>query len=408
VRGVQNWQANRTDNARRNLMQDWAAEDEQQRQQMITDEEFARTSQDFNDAEAHIAALDAEEAALLRGSSTASYRDEKGGLEIDIIGGRLAKDGENDFDGALLGLRSWMGGIREDARAIVNDANNPFMAGFGSGLYAINSVTDTAVSGFVDTGRLLTSSEQRGQFVDGMKNLLTTNPLTTANKAWEAWSNLSTEDRLRYGAATIASLGAAPLSRGKALAELDDLVPTPIRAKPEFSGDWDNYKTLGIEDSPLSSPEGIRLVNELEPLTYSRQEAILQAEDLMTSGSTLPYPNPIEVGDVFYKLVPEGTLGGPKSPYWFTESQIAPLRDLSYDQIADRLGLPLLSQQGSSFSLVSIRATAPGTSFTSRIAPTTEIGAGGMLWQQSGGAYQTLLINRSHFTAPQVVKRTFP
>jgi hypothetical protein len=134
----------------------------------------------------------------------------------------------------------------------------------------------------------------------------------------------------------------------------------------------------------------------------------LQAEDLMASGSTLPYANPIEVGDVFYKLVPEGTLGGAKSPFWFTESQIAPLRDLPYDQIADRLGLPLASQQESSFSLVSIRATAPGTSFTSRIAPTTEIGVGGALWQQSGGAYQTLLINRSLFTAPQVVKRTFP
>lgn len=189
----------------------------------------------------------------------------------------------------------------------------------------------------------------------------------------------------------------------------EDVIPNAEKVlKPEFSGDWNNYTTHGIADSPLASPEGIRLVNELEPLSYDRRSAILRAEDLMASGSTLPYANPIEVGDVFYKLVPEGGTVGAKSPYWFTESQLAPLRDLPYDQIADRLGLPLASQQGSSFSLVSIRATSPGISFTSRIAPTTELGAGGILWQQSGNAQQTLLINRSLFTAPQVVKPTFP
>ncbi|MGH8076300.1 MAG: hypothetical protein ACREPE_03100 [Lysobacter sp.] len=409
VGGIQRWQAGRADKSRRDLMQSWASEDDQQRQQMILGEEFATASQDLASANARVAALDAQEAALLRGGPIDGYWNDADGLEIDIVGGRLASDGENDYDSALLGLRSWMGDVRSDARSIVDNADSPFMAGLGAGLYAINSVTDAVVGGFVDTGRLLTSSEQRGQFATGMKSLFTTNPLTTAGNAWGAWSNLSAEDRLRYGAATLASLGAAPLSRGKALAELEDVIPSPARtAKPEFSGNWDDYTTHGIPDNPLASPEGIRLVNELEPLSYSRKEAIRKAEQLMGTGSTLPYANPIEVGDVFYKLVPEGGVVGAKSPYWFTESQIAPLRGLSSDQIASHLGLPLFSQQGSSFSLVSIRATAPGTSFTSRIAPTTELGAGGVLWQQSAGAHQTLLINRSLFTAPQVVKSTFP
>jgi YD repeat-containing protein len=85
VRGVQNWQANRADSSRRDLMQSWAVGDEQQRQQMILDEEFTRASQDLADANARIAALDAEEAALLNGDD--GYWDEVGGLEIDIIGG---------------------------------------------------------------------------------------------------------------------------------------------------------------------------------------------------------------------------------------------------------------------------------------------------------------------------------
>jgi len=151
-----------------------------------------------------------------------------------------AGNGENAFDGALLGVRDWMGSVREGSRSIVDNADSPYMAAVGSGLYAINSVTDAVVSGFVDTGRLFTSSEQRGQFATGMKTLFTTNPVKTAGNAWGAWSSLPTEDRLRYGAAAIASLGAAPLSRAR---ELGELAPSsavankiPMPGEPGFIG----------------------------------------------------------------------------------------------------------------------------------------------------------------------------
>lgn len=127
----------------------------------------------------------------------------------------------------------------------------------------------------------------------------------------------------------------------------------------------------------------------------------------MVSGSSLPYANPVEVGDTFYKLVPQGSGVGPLSPYWATESQIAPLRGLSPDEIANRLGLPLAQQQGEGFSLYSVRATSPSISFTSRIAPTEELGANGVIWRQESGAQQTLLINRRGFSSPQLVDPNF-
>lgn len=86
-------------------------------------------------------------------------------------------------------------------------------------------------------------------------------------------------------------------------------------AKPDFSGNRDNLGLWGVTDSPFSSPQGTRLVNELEPLRYNREDAIIRAEQLMVSGSSLPYANPVEVGDIFYKLVPQGSGVGPLSSY---------------------------------------------------------------------------------------------
>ena len=127
----------------------------------------------------------------------------------------------------------------------------------------------------------------------------------------------------------------------------------------------------------------------------------------MATGSTLPQANPVEVGDVFYKLVPQNIDVGPQSAFWTTEDQISSLRGLSSDEVANRLGLPLAQQQGGGFRLFRIRATSRGISFTSRIAPTSELGAGNVLWTQNGGANQVLLTNRRLFGAPELVESLF-
>lgn len=147
--------------------------------------------------------------------------------------------GENIFDDGLLWLRSAMGDTRESAKSIIDNADSAPMAAVGSVLYAVNSVTDAAVGGMIDTARLFTSAEQRGQFAAGMVALATTNPLTTAGSAWDTWSSLSSEDRLRYAAATIASLGVSTIGRAGKLADIN--VPN----KKLF--DLDGLKSLEVD-----------------------------------------------------------------------------------------------------------------------------------------------------------------
>jgi hypothetical protein len=122
----------------------------------------------------------------------------------------------------------------------------------------------------------------------------------------------------------------------------------------------------------------------------------------------MPLANPVEVGDKFFKVVPADGTVGPNSAFWATEKDLAGLKGLRYDQIADRLGIPLVSQQGVKFEVVEITALRPGMTFTSIIAPTTELGANGTVWSQSGKGIQTLLIDRTIFTSPKLTGITFP
>lgn len=193
-----------------------------------------------------------------------------------------------------------------------------------------------------------------------------------------------------------------------ALGRVDDGVHVKVGTKPEFSGNWKNYETHGITGDPMGSAEGRRLVDEFENHGRSRRAATREARDLIKTGSTMPMSNPIEVGDKFFKVVQEGGFVGTNSMFWFTEAEIGALNGLNYNQIADRLGLPLASQPGSRFQLMEITAFRRGTSFTSVIAPTTELGANGTLWSQRGGGLQTLLTDRSIFTEPKLTGKAFP
>lgn len=140
----------------------------------------------------------------------------------------------------------------------------------------------------------------------------------------------------------------------------------------------------------------------------SERRAIHEARELMKTGSSMPMANPIEVGDKLFKVIPEGAAVGPNSAFWATDTQLRTLNGLTYDQIAERLGLPLASQQGAKFQIMEITAFRYGTSFTSVIAPTTEVGAKGMIWSQGGGGLQTLLTDRSIFTQPKLTSIKLP
>ncbi|MBZ2207614.1 PAAR-like domain-containing protein [Massilia soli] len=211
----------------------------------------------------------------------------------------------------------------------------------------------------------------------------------------------------RVADASKASDAATKFPRSVAL-QVDNGVHIRQHKKPEFSGDWDDYLTRGLRADPMATPEGRRMVHEFEKTGLSPAEAVQKTKDLMQTGSTIPLPNPIEIGDKFYKIIPEGGQVGPSSAFWATEAELATLRGASYDQIADRVGIPLISQQGIRFEVVEITAIRQGTSFTSVIAPTKEIGSNGVIWSQNGGGLQTLLADRSIFSAPRLTSIIFP
>ncbi|QRP63144.1 hypothetical protein I6J77_13615 [Rhodanobacter sp. FDAARGOS 1247] len=172
--------------------------------------------------------------------------------------------------------------------------------------------------------------------------------------------------------------------------------------KPAPDG-FRTYKTHGINENPMLTPEGRSMVAQYEKQGFTRDEAILKTRQLMESGSTRPLPNPVETGDKFYKVVPKNSMPGPNSEFWMSKREMESLRGLNADQIGDCLGLPLESQQVGEFDVVQITAIRPSMSYTSRIAPTTQNG-----WAQSGGKVQTLLTDRSSFNAPSRTGIKFP
>ncbi len=188
----------------------------------------------------------------------------------------------------------------------------------------------------------------------------------------------------------------------------DDGVHVVRATKPAFSGDWENYVTHGLNKNPMLSPEGRRMVVEFEKQGLGHERAVAEASQLIKSGSSLPVAKAVDIGDKFYKVVTEGAAVGDKSAFWATKEEVLALKGMSYDQIANKFGMPLISQQGKAFQVVEVTALRNSTSFTSVIARTTEVGANGTLWSQKAGGVQSLLIDRSAFSSPITTAITLP
>lgn len=215
-------------------------------------------------------------------------------------------------------------------------------------------------------------------------------------------------DAARAAAVAKSADAAAAKTARTSVGHANNGIHVKLRAKPEFSGDWKKYQTHGIRADPMKSPEGRRLVRQFEEQGMSEKRAIRAARKLIKTGSSMPMANPIEVGDKLYKVVTEGTSVGANSAFWATDTELRTLSGMTYDQVAEKLGLPLASQQGASFQVMEITAFRSGTSFTSVIAPTTEVGANGTTWSQRGRGLQTLLTDRSMFTQPKLTSIKFP
>ena len=150
----------------------------------------------------------------------------------------------------------------------------------------------------------------------------------------------------------------------------------PKRPRPDPNGfdGPEGYKTHGLDGNPLKTAEGRELVEQYKAQGLAEQDAIAKASDIVKSGSTPLKAVDIAPGDALYKIVPEGQTPGKYSAYFATEQEIQGLKGMSYDQISDRIGIPLESQQTARFDVVRVTATEPTTVFESTIARTTQNG----------------------------------
>ena len=112
---------------------------------------------------------------------------------------------ESPADELLINLRGFMASIREGANEQILNADNGVSAALWSLDYAIVSVADSIVGGFLDTGRIFTNKNVRLQTYEGLK-YAASHPLDTAGRAWDAWSQMSLEDRARHGGGAIVGL----------------------------------------------------------------------------------------------------------------------------------------------------------------------------------------------------------
>jgi hypothetical protein len=87
----------------------------------------------------------------------------------------------------------------------------------------------------------------------------------------------------------------------------------------------------------------------------------------------------------------------------FYSNVIFEKENISNATISDRLGIPLESQQTVQFDIIEVTAIKKTNVFESVIAPTTQNG-----YSQPGGGVQTLITDRSAFSAPEFTGKKFP
>jgi LysM repeat protein len=231
---------------------------------------------------------------------------------------------------------------------------------------------------------------------DGLTTLLSGTAQFVAESAGVA-SGINAVGKEIIGRTLINELRSGSLGGVEGAADGLDLGASISRIGPSVADKAADFEALGITQSPLSLPEGRQLINALEQAGFDRQAAIGRAQDLLTTGSTVPIATPIDQTDRLFKVVPQGARAPTGSPFYLSESQY---RSLLADpaNAPGRLGLPA-SQYANSYDIYVTRPADSGTVvFESTIAPTRQ---GSYL--QPGGLRQTLVINPAQFTPPALI-----
>ncbi len=208
-------------------------------------------------------------------------------------------------------------------------------------------------------------------------------------KAAESSSAAAKAADVAADAAKITDAGVEVLPCGK-------VVP---KAAPKAAA-ADDLVTLGMKPLPPGHPIREQMIADLiESGRYTKNEAIAKVDEMVRSGVDVPMPRSVEKGEKLYKLSKGGT--GPNSPYFATAEEIEKVKGKSVAEIADALGLPADSvpSEGSGFLIQEIEALEDTVVHESKIAPLKEAGV-----LREGGGVQSLVTNRSKFSAPSTPK----
>ena len=98
-------------------------------------------------------------------------------------------------------------------------------------------------------------------------------------------------------------------------------------------------------------------------------------------------------GTELYKVVKKGNAPNPTTEYWFTKSELDNLMSKGTN-FESKAGLPLGSM-ADEYDIYKITANQSATTYRSTITATNQRG-----YTTTGGAQQTLVLDRSTWTAP--------
>jgi len=166
-----------------------------------------------------------------------------------------------------------------------------------------------------------------------------------------------------------------------------------LKRQYDPNGNSANFTTHGLSKSDIPQSVYDDMVSEASAPQY--------LDGVIKSGSSVPKKVAVSEGYTLYKVVPRGNATpSPGTPFWGKLDELN--KHGATSAFEQKMGLPV-SSHGAKYDVYKIEVK-PGKQvnvFESTIANTTEAG-----YKTTGGATQSLVLDRSKWTNPEIVPST--
>ena len=163
-----------------------------------------------------------------------------------------------------------------------------------------------------------------------------------------------------------------------------------LRVNFDSLGNSSSFKTFGI--NPLDPKKNI--IEDMKTEAAAPQFV----DALIMSGSSIPKKIVVNSGYTLYKIIPKGNAGPSLfTPFWAKIEEIRTYINLDLEQ---KFGLPIVSHSAKyDVYKIVLKEGKTAMVFESEVARTTE-----NEYKTTGGAVQSLILDRSKWTSPELVK----